>query len=107
MAEKSRCYAPFLVLDFRLDIVDRIRGFDFKSDSFAREGPSRNYKFFARQMRGKDALYEDLHLARSGRFGLSNEVNDGVFDKSKSRLCGKDEISFFARLIVSCNSNSA
>jgi hypothetical protein len=27
-------------------------------------------------------LYEDLH--DEGRFGLSNDTNDGVFDKSKS-----------------------
>jgi len=47
---------PFFILDFGLDIVDRVRRLDFKSDGFAREG-----------------LYEDLHLTEIGRLCLSNE----------------------------------
>jgi len=60
-----------LVLDFGLDIIDGVRRLDLKGDGFAREG-----------------LYENLHL-ECGRFGLSNDLNDGVFDKSKSREVGE------------------
>jgi hypothetical protein len=38
---KSASDAPLLVLDFGLDIVDRVRRFDLKGDGFAREGPAR------------------------------------------------------------------
>ena len=55
---------PLLVLDFGLDIVDSIRGFNLEGDGFTREG-----------------LDEDLHDCRG--LCLSNELNDGVVDKSK------------------------
>jgi hypothetical protein len=81
--------APFLVLDLRFDVVDRVRGLDLKGDSLTREG-----------------LYENLHLAARGpvsitartikgfarrtqrcrRYGrpcLSNELNGGVFDEGQ------------------------
>jgi hypothetical protein len=83
-------YAPLLVLDLGLDIVDGVRGLNLEGDGFAREG-----------------LHEDLHLAarewsthrtgatrtttnarrkvvKHGRVCLTNEINGGVFDRARA-----------------------
>jgi len=69
---------PFLVLNLRLDIVDRIGRLDFKCDSFTREG-----------------FYEDLHLALAKRpewnaLVCPTSVAPGVVDKDVSfgEACG-------------------
>ena len=36
-SNKYQIYSPLLVLDFGLDIIDSIRGFNLESDGFTRE----------------------------------------------------------------------
>ena len=61
-------YSPLLVLDLSLDIVDRVRGFDLESDSFAREAAN-SKQICQRELKlctNEDPrLYEDLHATRS------------------------------------------
>jgi hypothetical protein len=72
-------------LDFSLNIIDGIRGFDFESDGFTREAKvvllvqeSCKQDVYAR-------FHKNLHI-EYGSFRLSNVFNDGVFEESKSRF---------------------
>ena len=83
---------PFLILDFGLDIVDGVRGLHLQGDGFARKA-LRTMSTWNAWKENNLRLYKNLHI--HGRFGLSNDINGGVFDKSTSR----DEQGSFAGFI--------
>ena len=75
-------YLPLLVLDLGLDIVDGVRGLNLESDGFTREAPDndQHFAFSVENNEMHSRLDENLHDCR--RSCLSNELNDGVVDKS-------------------------
>ena len=76
---------PLLVLDFGLDIVDGVRGLDLQGDGFTREAVEKTMRWARTGRSALDNVRFDENLHFFGRLRLSNEINGGVFDKSKSR----------------------
>jgi hypothetical protein len=71
---------PFLVLDFGLDIVNGVGGFNFEGDGFTRKA-TEAVRTEEKNVSGKgnERFNEDLHVCA---LYLSNETNGGIVDES-------------------------
>lgn len=84
-------------MNFGLDIVDGVRGLHLQGDGFTRKAAMKINKRIELEDKNHIRLDENLHVC--GRFDLSNDVNDGVFDKSKSRICDKEQECTIAKVL--------